>query len=707
MDVNLIDLGDPPSADNIKVNIGGKAHVKKKFKLSSASPAFTPSSSSASAFSSSSSLSTTQTRTTLSQDIQKSTKILFPLQAKHTSNTDQEKKEDPNKTPFTIVGPTVPWYMELSSSEGSSNGTNNLPPPAPIKLKPAAHVPRAKYHPDQTSPLASKSTDKAKQEGESVRSSISEPIDWIAFSGSGTINQSDHPSLNERGSSWDSSSWSDDAEADSPIIITPELSGSTRRVEVTIGQLTSLLEQNVSSRSLPTPLSSPASAQKTRVRRISKSPDLSAIPSVSAPITPYIAPTVLPPSPRTRSQSAPDRPFILEKSIRDVLKDEVESQVSELKEDPAQGIEIVCAACSRQVEITLAKQMIPCQEIVCPSCFSSTLSAVSVTNGHSHCPACLKKVTTFKRIKELPATTAPGAQEAKPATKRFGQYPIPVAKPDTGGPVIMRIDNVAWDVTPGIVEHFLPVNTLSKRASQAIHIPLNRFDGRTKDYLYIEVDSVKAGQLILKTKQNTYMAGGPLTGGKKRPVTITPVSHNELLSELRPHSSQELHSLLQLCQGSLGPPTPATRFLKSRHGAFYALMSTMSKLAGKMSPIYWDLFHVASGAIAILAQTIHRQKYQPYYHHQDQYHLEVFAQPNFGIYTSPANYNYNYMYPTPDSTQDVGLIEEDQVEEDQVVLDKLLKIFQRCFGMIPVLTRNNNLTYSPSPKYQLSGTRTK
>ena len=31
-------------------------------------------------------------------------------------------------------------------------------------------------------------------------------------------------------------------------------------------------------------------------------------------------------------------------------------------------------------------------------------------------------------------------------------------------------------------------------------------------------------------------------------------------------------------------------FIKSRHGPFCALMSIMSKLGGKESPAYWDIF---------------------------------------------------------------------------------------------------------------------
>ena len=38
------------------------------------------------------------------------------------------------------------------------------------------------------------------------------------------------------------------------------------------------------------------------------------------------------------------------------------------------------------------------------------------------------------------------------------------------------------DLTPAVVEDFLPVGTLAN-VPLPIHIPLDRYDGRTKDYM--------------------------------------------------------------------------------------------------------------------------------------------------------------------------------------------------------------------------------
>ena len=50
--------------------------------------------------------------------------------------------------------------------------------------------------------------------------------------------------------------------------------------------------------------------------------------------------------------------------------------------------------------------------------------------------------------------------------------------------------------------------------------------------MYIEVVNENAVRRVMKRCQNSYMPGGPLTGGRKRPVTITSVPPHELLNEV-------------------------------------------------------------------------------------------------------------------------------------------------------------------------------
>ena len=108
----------------------------------------------------------------------------------------------------------------------------------------------------------------------------------------------------------------------------------------------------------------------------------------------------------------------------------------------------------------------------------------------------------------------------------------------------------------------------------------------------------------------------------KRSADVSGRSYNQVMQltyQLRPRSAAELTSLLTLCEAAttiphiptlasaLGPCnggdkirqvhdrsaghiSGAAHFVKSRHGPFYALMSVLSKLSGRKSPAYWDLY---------------------------------------------------------------------------------------------------------------------
>ncbi|WVW83907.1 hypothetical protein I302_105929 [Kwoniella bestiolae CBS 10118] len=567
------------------------------------------------------------------------------LAEKACSDKGKMKESSParrqiKRKPSTIIvlGPHAYQHLDLFSSDESSNDRTHSTSRSFGRLP--SHTRSRSISPTPTPrrvlPVSSAS--------DRAFTPSPEPIDWLEFSDPQSA-YDEYGSIEDPGS-WSGDSWSDDYDSSSPAIITPGNSQPAPRVVFNPYDLAILFNQPALHLP-PTPPSTPSWAKK---RRASKSPDLSIVPSVSTPSTPFNTNNTLPVPQSPSSLSAPGRLFSL-RSIVDAdidLSDEAASETSvspriiaTTREDGNEE-DLQCSACGKSVEYKKANKMIPCGHITCTSCFSSTISAVSPDRAKSQCVACATNLTTFERIRNI--TGSHLETNIKLPADRFVSYDIPVAGMQDAS-VVMRIDNIAWDVTHDIVESFLPSHTLSEQVSQAIHIPLDRYDGRTKDYLYIEAVSLDAAKHVLRARQNTYMPGGPLTGGKKRPVTITIVSHVELVTELRPHSSQELHSLLNLCHMALGPPTPASRFVKSRHGPFYALMSIMSKLTGKGSPAYWDLFHIASGAISLLAQTITRKtQFQSYY-------------------------VYYTQHPPPAE------------EDDQVVLNKLLGMFESCFGM--------------------------
>ncbi|WVQ72584.1 hypothetical protein IAR50_002142 [Cryptococcus sp. DSM 104548] len=315
-----------------------------------------------------------------------------------------------------------------------------------------------------------------------------------------------------------------------------------------------------------------------------------------------------------------------------------------------------CASCARRVEASEAKMIMPCRDIVCAACFSSTVAALSVTQGRAKCPACLDLMDTFGVLsgKDQAHGSSPSADS--PASRGVGAS-TPSKSITRNGSVVMRIDNVGWDMTPSVVEEFLPPNSLSNSVLQSVHIILDRFDGRTKDYIYIEVASLKAARHILATRQNAFMPSGKLKGHRLRAVTISAVPQQELVDELRPRSNLELHALLSLCQSAVAPseagckPSGAGKYIKARHGPFYMLMSTLSRLGGKESPSYSDLHYVTSEAIAALTDAISRKSY----------------------YGPTDDFSVRHQ-----STQ----IHED----DEDVRQRLLLMFDQCFGRKQPLT---------------------
>nr|XP_018263078.1 uncharacterized protein I303_04569 [Kwoniella dejecticola CBS 10117]OBR85236.1 hypothetical protein I303_04569 [Kwoniella dejecticola CBS 10117] len=501
-----------------------------------------------------------------------------------SSQEKQEARMKRKRKPSWIIktGNEYPYQtLELFSSSDSSDPSSGTT---------STHHGRSKSVSPFLSPRIAVPVSSASERAATLSPVLTEPMNWIEFTDI-TAAYEEYGSIagydTSPAESFGTSSTSEDG---STMIITPEASQASSRLVLTPMQLATLFHQPVYS-SLPTP---PPTPPTEKVRRASKSPDLPTIPA-STPTSPYQSKPMIPISPS--SQSAPGRIFgptarrrghSLDGDVDMASSSDNDVTVMKSDKEDKQDQNLLCSACGTRIELKKAKKMIPCGHITCSACFSSTLSAVSPDRIHSQCVACAGGLTTFEKIKNL------DQRDGSYRFQNFSNYEIPVAEQPYIS-VVMRIDNIAWDVTPEIVEHFLPKDTLSTQVAQAIHIPLDRFDGRTKDYLYVEVSSLEAAKKTLQSRQNSYMPGGPGTGGKKRPVTITIVSHAELITELRPRSSQELHCLLHLCHLALGPPIAAARFVKSRHGPFYALMSIMSKLSGKQSPAYWDLFHVTSG----------------------------------------------------------------------------------------------------------------
>lgn len=80
------------------------------------------------------------------------------------------------------------------------------------------------------------------------------------------------------------------------------------------------------------------------------------------------------------------------------------------------------------------------KDITCASCFSSTLGAVTVAQNQAKCPVCLCLIDTFESVTledivklQLCSEECSTTTLASPFKRGLGV-----------GPVVMRIDNVAW-----------------------------------------------------------------------------------------------------------------------------------------------------------------------------------------------------------------------------------------------------------------------
>ncbi|KAJ9096371.1 hypothetical protein QFC21_005192 [Naganishia friedmannii] len=277
------------------------------------------------------------------------------------------------------------------------------------------------------------------------------------------------------------------------------------------------------------------------------------------------------------------------------------------------------------------------ESIACDTCQSvdqlftrtPSINIVGANGNQAKCTFCQKTVSDFMPGQRASAATERASRRAvsvlrKPsppfnashnATDRdIKSY---TAKP----PVIMRIDNIAWDATPEKVEKFLPPNVLADTL-QSVHLLIDRHDGKSKDYLFIEVKDLVAARSILQHRQNAVLG----TGSRARPVTITLTTEEKLVEELRPDSRSEIMGLLELCNAAIARnighddnnpkegrfnkettvygwqtggrhPLQTGVFLKSRYAPFWCALSVVSRLSIGHE-VFWDMFR----AISILAK---------------------------------------------------------------------------------------------------------
>ncbi|KAI0711264.1 hypothetical protein C8Q76DRAFT_735768 [Earliella scabrosa] len=189
--------------------------------------------------------------------------------------------------------------------------------------------------------------------------------------------------------------------------------------------------------------------------------------------------------------------------------------------------------------------------------------------------------------------------------------------------VVLRIDNVPWDITPPAIAAWL------KHPVERVHVLLDR-KGKTLSHAFAEMADENAAKAALRTSQNSVLGRGK----RARGVTVTRSSQEELMRALFPSwqgnfdgsrpslaglgnehvistlqrglmSETELNSLLHLIK------SPDSHFLKVPSLPFYSLTSILSKFpADDDSRVFWSgnlrdsLYDIVHAAAEVLMARI-------------------------------------------------------------------------------------------------------
>ncbi|KAH9852557.1 hypothetical protein C2E23DRAFT_826126 [Lenzites betulinus] len=210
-----------------------------------------------------------------------------------------------------------------------------------------------------------------------------------------------------------------------------------------------------------------------------------------------------------------------------------------------------------------------------------------------------------------------GIQDASTPARRT----IPLGNPPVVSceHVVLRIDNVPWDITPPAIARWL------KYPVERVHVLLDR-KGKTMSHAFAEMVDEDAARAALRCSQNSVLGKGK----RARGVTVTRSSQEELMRALFPSwqgnfdgprpsvtglSNESVISTLQrglVSEAELNAlshliKSPDSHFLKVPSLPFYSLISLLSKFpADDDSRVFWSgnlrdsLYEITHTAVHIL-----------------------------------------------------------------------------------------------------------
>ncbi|EIN08843.1 hypothetical protein PUNSTDRAFT_143545 [Punctularia strigosozonata HHB-11173 SS5] len=248
---------------------------------------------------------------------------------------------------------------------------------------------------------------------------------------------------------------------------------------------------------------------------------------------------------------------------------------------------------------------------------SGTRSRVPSANHSILLPSAFDKSATSERKVSNGGSIY---DHASPARGAMTSTPVMGRQLRGGECVVLRIDNVPWDITPPQIRAWLKNPEVER-----VHVLLDR-KGKTLSHAYVELSSEESAKAALRTAQNSVLGKGK----RARGVTVTRTSQSELMKALFPGwqghfdgcrpslqglanehivaalengliSDGELTSLMHLIR------SPDSHFLKVPSLPFHSLISILAKFPADVdSAVFWTaalrdkLHELAITAIHIL-----------------------------------------------------------------------------------------------------------
>ncbi|KAJ7770549.1 hypothetical protein B0H16DRAFT_1515839 [Mycena metata] len=268
-----------------------------------------------------------------------------------------------------------------------------------------------------------------------------------------------------------------------------------------------------------------------------------------------------------------------------------------------------CAVASKQLAL-----LNPCTHALCPGCLTSALNIVDQLS--MSCVVCRAIVDTFGLVRAPPSPTL-----EESFLLPFSPPSSPSADED---PVVLRIDNVPWDITPPAILTFLGVSSSSGARA---HVLLDRL-GKTQSHAFVELPNEAVARSVLRGEHRAAPVLG--SGRRARAVTLTRSSQPALMSALFPSWAGAFDGPAPSLAGVAGPSLPGAlegglmreseltdllwlmrtqdaRFVKVPGLPFYALVSLLAKFpTDRDSRVFWGaglrdlLYDVTFAAIQVL-----------------------------------------------------------------------------------------------------------